>query len=76
MTDTERAYHESKISDRRRLIGDRNRETMRDGFAVVALQGILAAHAGEGIPLPKPERAAVQAYEYADAMLAERAKAK
>jgi len=51
-------------------------QPLRDRIAIAALNGLLAAHAGEGIPLPKRERAAALAYAYADAMLAERAKAK
>jgi hypothetical protein len=43
--------------------------TLRDYFASQALAGYLAAHAGDGICLPKREDAALRAYEFADAML-------
>ena len=50
------------------------RKELRDWFAGLALQGIIAAHAGENCALPKDDWAAKNAYEYADAMLAERTK--
>lgn len=46
--------------------------SLRDYFAAAALQGMLADHETN----PTPERAASLAYEFADAMLAERAKGK
>jgi len=47
--------------------------TLRDAFAIAALQGLLAKHAGDLLPL-QFDIAAAGAYRYADAMLAERAK--
>ena len=47
--------------------------TLRDYFAGQALVGQIAACAGE-TPYPSRDRAAKQAYEYADAMLKARTK--
>ena len=47
---------------------------LRDYFAGKALEGILAAHAGEGVPLPEAWALAADSYRYANAMLAEREK--
>lgn len=47
--------------------------TLRDYFAAKALDGLLAAHT-DSRPLPSENDAAAQAYQYADAMLRERAK--
>ena len=44
--------------------------TLRDYFAAMALQGLLACPKGEG----ENEKYAQWSYEYADAMLAERGK--
>jgi hypothetical protein len=46
--------------------------TLRDYFAAAALTGYLAGHAGDGIFIPHEKTAAVRAYEFADAMIAER----
>lgn len=46
--------------------------TLRDVFAAHALGGIIAAHNGDMTPIPTEQKAAKWAYEYADAMLAER----
>lgn len=48
--------------------------TLRDYFAAMALQGVLAAYGGRDLTLPAPAVAARMACEYGDAMLAERAK--
>lgn len=48
---------------------------LRDYFAAAALTGLLAGHA-DTTKLPTGDEAAEWAYEYADAMIAERAKAK
>jgi hypothetical protein len=48
--------------------------TLRDYFAAAALQGFIACHSGMDVCTPDPQQAAGRAYEYADAMLAERAK--
>jgi hypothetical protein len=45
---------------------------LRDWFAGQALAGYFACFAGDGMPIPKPNNAAKAAYEYADAMLAQR----
>ena len=47
--------------------------SLRDLFAGMALQGILAGWPADGAP-PKPKLVAVEAFEFADAMLAEREK--
>ncbi len=49
--------------------GDDDGMSLRDYFAAAALQGILAAYSGEGLKLPAESEAAVDAYDYADAML-------
>lgn len=46
--------------------------TLRDYFAATALTGIIASHTDSEICLPKEDKAAKWAYEYADAMLAAR----
>lgn len=46
--------------------------TLRDVFAASALNGIIASHADSEICLPKEDKAAKWAYEYADAMIAAR----
>jgi len=46
--------------------------TLRDAIAIGALHGVIAA---EGENMTPPGTAARRAYEYADAMLSERAKA-
>jgi hypothetical protein len=46
-------------------------QTLRDNFAMHALQGAIAAHGSVGLT---PSITASRAYEFADAMLAERAK--
>lgn len=43
--------------------------SLRDLFAMHALAGCLAAHAGPDDKLPKQDYAAFAAYDYADAML-------
>jgi hypothetical protein len=48
--------------------------SLRDYFAAKALGGIIAAFTGQDTPLPAIGMAAAQAYDYADAMLKERAK--
>lgn len=48
--------------------------TPRDWFAGKALCGLLAAYSGGDVRMPPAEDAATFAYEYADAMLVERAK--
>lgn len=50
-----------------------NGMTLRDWFAGQALGGFLAAFAGDGVQFPADRNAAKNAYDYADAMLAERA---
>ena len=45
---------------------------LRDKFAAAALTGLLAAHAGDGVPMPKTNRLAEWSYDLADAMLAAR----
>lgn len=50
--------------------------SLREYFAGQALVGFLAAHAGpEDIGIPAAEHTARRAYEFADAMIAERSKA-
>lgn len=48
--------------------------TVRDQFAAAALTGFLAAHSSDEAQIPPPNEAASWAYQYADAMLAVRAK--
>lgn len=48
--------------------------SLRDYFAGQALAGHLASFSGENVGCPPAERSAQWAYEYADAMLAEREK--
>jgi hypothetical protein len=48
--------------------------SLRDWFAGMALQGVLAAHADPETVLPKQTDAAEMAYQYADAMLAQQRK--
>jgi len=48
--------------------------TLRDYFAAAALQGYLASFAGLEIGSPQVAGIAESAYDYADAMLAERSK--
>jgi hypothetical protein len=47
--------------------------TLRDWFAGQALAGFLASYSGENVTLPRTADAAERAYDYADAMLRERA---
>jgi hypothetical protein len=47
--------------------------TLRDWFAGQALAGWLASFAGMSVSM-KPENMALEAYQFADAMLAERVK--
>ena len=48
----------------------------RDAFAAAALQGLLASYAFEGATIPRPGTLAVQAWAFADAMLAAEKEAK
>lgn len=48
--------------------------TLRDYFAAKALTGIIASFTGQDTPLPATGMAATTSYDYADAMLKERAK--
>lgn len=49
--------------------------SLREWYAGMALQGILAAQAGpEELPLPEDGVVAIWAFEYADAMLAQNQK--
>lgn len=48
--------------------------TLRDYFAAHVLTGYLAAHAGDGTSMPDKEHAAINAYDFADAMLKARMK--
>jgi len=48
--------------------------TLLDYFAGQALTGALAAYNGADVAFPKPHNTAQQAYDYAAAMLAERAR--
>lgn len=48
--------------------------TMRDYFAAKAIQGFLASFAGADCRMPTPEQLAHDAYQQADAMIAERSK--
>ena len=46
--------------------------TKREYFAAIALQGYLAAFAGDArVEMPTPERAALEATKYADALIEE-----
>jgi hypothetical protein len=45
--------------------------TTRDVFAAFALQGVIAAHVGDGVDLPSSGDAAKWCREYADALLTE-----
>lgn len=47
--------------------------TLRDYFAAKAMQGLIE-YSGQNLPPKTPDRLSAMAYEYADAMLAERAK--
>lgn len=47
---------------------------LRDRFAMAALTGYIAMHASQDCREPGEEQCAARAYEFADAMLAERAK--
>lgn len=47
-------------------------DDLRDRFAAHALAGYLAAFSGPDVSMPDPVSAAVAAYGYAEAMLAER----
>lgn len=46
--------------------------TLRDFFAAKAMEGIIASYSGQDIPLPNCEHTAMEAFEYADAMLSAR----
>lgn len=46
---------------------------LRDYFAAKAMQGLIE-YSGQNLPPKTPDRLSAMAYEYADAMLAERAK--
>ena len=46
--------------------------SLRDYFAAAALQGLLASFAGADCRMPTPEALAKDAFQQADAMLAER----
>lgn len=46
--------------------------TILDRFAASALEGYLAAHAGEGVYMPEEKKTARDCYKYAAAMIAER----
>jgi len=48
--------------------------TLRDWFAGMALQGILASYAGSAYPKPNFDRSTIEAFKYADAMIAQRTK--
>jgi hypothetical protein len=46
--------------------------SLRDYFAAKAMEGIIASYSGQDIPLPNCEHTAMEAFEYADAMLSAR----
>jgi hypothetical protein len=48
--------------------------SLRDYFAAKAMQGYIASYARTEYPAPMPKSVALQAYAYADAMLAQRTK--
>lgn len=48
--------------------------SLRDYFAGQALVGIIASHSGPDVKLPNTAMASMTAYDFAEAMIAERAK--
>jgi hypothetical protein len=51
--------------------GPTSEMSVREWFAGQALAGLLAAHAGAMITLPRPDNAAADAVEFADALIAQ-----
>ena len=70
MNKWQRAIDEEMVMTRLGVANDD--DDLRDRFAAHALAGYLAAFSGPDVSMPDPVSAAVAAYGYAEAMLAER----
>lgn len=60
----------ANVAEMKRLA---NGMTLRDYLAAKAMQGLIE-YSGQNLPPKTPDRLSAMAYEYADAMIAERAK--
>lgn len=67
------AFPTSEFYDEK-LVGVQEGMSLRDYFAGQALTGIIASYSGSDLPLPPTKIAAASAYDFADALVAERAK--